>query len=528
MNSPAIQPHTRPDDAPHRFVQGILTSTEKADFLFGPARLHSLRRLNPAQKAQISTLMAMDKLDPPQMTTLIQGLSELASHAGAQITTACYQGDQEALAGNTPAHWEIKELLLDEILNRSPHHPATAINLPTQQDRDHWHQTTVNMLIDHLEDGTWEEIPDTLIGIDLAARYYNDKGAFPQDHSPHDTARHYSDPTARNWQPGANSTNPNLPDLHDPNPELASYIRLRHTENRNSFQPITDQDFLERMIRPYLPQRLIASSAHSARPQTEPQPAPGLEDDADNPDTHVRAAYTSAFHATIASSRALSALAHQNHQAAADTLHEITDHLAQVQDLLQTARTPEHTDTMWQQGIRIWPQLAQATQDFRDLAPLCQLTLRFTAELHSHRETEGSEVLDTVHFQAAQALNTAVASVAAIQSDLLKEEEREKVRNNVIAPAEEKAAQGQANQAMLTMLDACHQREAAQAVAKASLDQASYPQADQALDDMADAGISAALLRRLESEPTFTARLDTAVKSLQHADFIINALHQKG
>ena len=521
MNAPTAAPPHRHTSLPARFIEGTLTQKEKADFIFGPGRLHSLNSLNQAQKANMASLMSQDKLDTSQLTHLIHGLSEMATDAGTQITLSHQRPDRDALNGNTPSHWEIKEMLLDEILKRSPSHPATRLVSTLRHLEQDWNQLTADMLIEHLEDGTWESIPDTLIGIDMAARYFNAKGSFPPTHTPAQVVRHYADPATRDWHPGANSTNTTLPDLHRPNPNLAGFIESRYILNQDSPAPLTDHDFLRQMVLPYMQQTPHITKAQGGDSGL-PELPPGLDGPANDPDTHRVAASASALETTIANSDALLSLNQGHYQDVAATLHRITDHVQAVRELLDQSGQNSHEDTMWGQGPQIWKDIASATKDFADLAPLCQLTVEFTKDLQKRHIASPSEAAATVHYQAAAALRTATEAATALQHDQIQAQDRATLTEQVIAPAQAKAQAGTANPAVQAMLNAFQAREAELALHRGKQDRHFQAQADRALDEMAHAGLPLTLIQALEEDPATTGLLDTAVRCLQHADYLIN------
>ena len=70
------------------------------------------------------------------------------------------------------------------------------------------------------------------------------------------------------------------------------------------------------------------------------------------------------------------------------------------------------------------------------------------------------------------------------------------------------------------MMDTYHQNDAARTLQQKAVNQTHSLQAEAALDEMAMAHLPVPLLHQLELYPTLTARLDTAVRALHHADYI--------
>lgn len=515
MKSPMTTDPVSQSEAAECFVEGTLTSDQKIDFVFGPTRLHSLRRLTPPQKAHFSSLLAQKKLATPELVDLIHGLAELASDAGAEISAHCFSTDPEGLSGNTPTHWEIKELLLEEILKRSLSYPATALEARSDQEGLRWQETTAELLIEHLEEGTWEQIPETLTGIDLAAKHYNSQGGFLPAHSPQQVARHFSDPVSRNWRPGATDANPTAPNLSRNPSELARIIQKTHAEGNHP----SDPDYLINFVKPYLDPELLIPLEAEAADERIIQKLLSCNDP--TRETHLKVAYTAAAVHTVTASEALERLRDRDYQGVADSLPHITEQMGGIARKLHEsdARDSNTVAGTW----KIWQE---RTGDFRDLAPICQKILNLTKDLqkaHTQRNKRHHDSLtsDTLHFQAAEALRTATAAVSRIQDRRSQAAERTAFENDIIRPAQARMDTGEGNQALQSLLDAYEQQEAALDSRSAEEERRSHTQAERALDEMHTSGLPLQTIFRMEREPTTAARLHTALRCIEHAGFIL-------
>ena len=533
------------DPTPSRqFVHGGMTHQQKREFLFSDDRVNRLRNLHPDQKARLSRLLEAPKLEMTAMPDLIRGLSEIAFHAGAEISAACYDGDPGALTGNTPAHWDIKELILEEIVNRSHHFPPEALTESTEAQNREWEQTTLQMLFELLEDGNWEMIPQTLLGIDLAARNHNQLRGFPPSHTMRETVNHYSDPETRARTPGGNATNPSPPEPDGPPSEVAAYIGSRAAANDRSEEPQEPLAFLMNMLRPYLDQELLDEFDQGNPPQdgcahhhpVEPHTTRGLRGPSNQPLTHMRTTYRTILRYNVANTGMIQAVSISDHPAAAAALRRIVEDMDAASDYLRDHVPDTGLDTAYQSDrslrwhtgeAKAWRTAHHETRAFTNTRPLGRKILIATHELQQlhHRLTQHPDPPATALATLAEAaadLRRATAALDLIEEHRQADQERNQLVNDLISPAQRRFDNGDQSPSLSAMLTSYEQQQATQALAHMTRQHLYHEPASQALAEMQDAGLPPGTLHACSENHRQTALFDHALRALLHVDYVLH------
>ena len=515
-----------------QFVHGGMTHQQKREFLFSDDRVNRLRNLDPQQKARLSRLLVAPKLEMTAMPDLIRGLSEIAFHAGAEISAACYDGDPGALTGNTPAHWDIKELILEEIVNRSHHFPPQHLTRSTDIENREWEQTTLQMLFELLEDGNWEMIPQTLLGIDLTARSHNRLGGFPPTHTMREAIKHYSNPNTRARTPGGNATNPTPPNPDGPPSELAAYIGSRAAANQQSDRPQEPLPFILDMLRPYLDRELMDEFEQCSPPHA----ARALRGPSAQPLSHMRTTYQNILRYNVANTEMAQAVSNSDHAAAAGALRRIVEAMDAASHYLRDNVPDTGLDTAYQSDRSIrwhtgeneaWRTAHRETQAFTNTRPLARKILIATHELQqlhhqlTQRRDQPATALATLA-EAAADLRRATAALELIEEQRQAARERAQIVNDLIKPAQRRLEAGDQSPSLSAMLTSYEQQQATQALAHMTDQRRYHGPASQALTEMQDAGLPPATLDTCSGNHRETALLDHALRALLHVDYILH------
>ena len=532
-------------DTCHQFVHGNMTHQQKREFLFSEDRVSRLRNLDSPQKERLARLLAAPKLQHNDMPDLIGGLSEIASNAGAEISAACYNGDPKALTGDTLAHWDIKEMILEEIVNRSHHFPPQPLTQYSRTENQEWEQTTLQLILELLENGNWEMIPETLLGIDLAARNHNELGGFPPGHTMRDAVLHYSNPKTREMTPGGNTANPSPPDPEAPPSELAAYIGRRIRANEQADNPQQELNFVVDLLRPYLDQQLMHELDQWNPPQhrydhhqmAEPHTTRALRGPSDQPLTHMRTTYQRILRYSLADTQILQAVSTCDQAAAAAALRDIVQAMDAASGYLRENVPEPGVDTAYQSDRSLrwhtgeaeaWQTADRETQGFGTTRPLGRKILIATHELQQlhHQLTQRPTPPDT-------ALATLAETAAELRhaAELLEliDQHRDEARlrgqfvKNLIEPAQRRFDAGDDSPSLAAMLDSYEQQNAAQALAHMAEQTLYHEPAAQALAEMRAAGLPPATLNIRSEDHRETALLDRILRALLHADYLLHA-----
>ena len=529
-------------DTSHQFVHGNMTHQQKREFLFSDDRVSQLRNLDPRQKERLARLLAAPKIRATDMPDLIGGLSEIASNAGAQISVECYNGDPRALTGDTLAHWDIKEMILEEIVNRSHHHPPQPLTGCTQIENQEWQQTTLELIFELLENGNWKVIPETLLGIDLAARNHNELGGFPPRHTMREAVLHYSNPKTREMTPGGNVANPSPPDPEAPPSELAAYIGRRIRANEQADHPQEDLDFVVDLLRPYLDQDLMQELAQWDPPHdryhqmAEPHTTRALRGPSDQPLTHIRTTYQRILRYNLADTQILQAVSTSDQAKAAAALRHIVGAMDAASGYLRnnvpqaSAHTAYQSDRSlrWQTGAHeAWRTAHRETKGFATTGPLGRKILIATHELQQlhHQLTQRPAPPDTALATLAEAaaeLRHAGDVLELIDRHRDEATLRAQLVTELIEPAQRRARAGDDSPSLAAMLESYEQQNAALTLAHMAEQIRYHEPASQALREMRSANLPPATLQVRSEDHRETALLDRILRALLHVDYLLH------